>query len=184
MCLCDIAVLVSIAVLSVGCGATAPSPGPSAAKAPMPTGRLADHAWAMSCPGGRTPERDLVSCKQPDLDPTSPDAVTITHDRREPCFLTGVVACHVGMAGPPGSTALVCRDDQGTLSGPVRLVAPDSSVIMEGDCEHSVAIGAWFSWADGHLASAVAYDQGVKRGLEILVDRFDRHVTARYHGSR
>lgn len=168
----------STAMISAGCGAPPPRPAP--VRPPLPVGRFPDDV-SMSCPGGHTPERHLVRCKQPELDPHAPNRLTLTRAPREPCRLTGVVACHVGIAGPPGSNALVCRDDQGTITGPVHLLAPDSSVITEGDCDHSLAIGAWFTWADGHLASAVAHDQGVKRGLAIEVDRFDRHVTARYH---
>jgi hypothetical protein len=40
-------------------------------------------------------------------------------------------------------------------------------VILDGDCERSVAVGAWFTWADGRLAFAVGYGHGVQRGVEI-----------------
>jgi hypothetical protein len=179
----DIRVLVGIVVIFAASCATAPVPGPAPASAPAPIGRLIDDASPMSCPGGRAPERQFVNCPATELDPRDPNAVTITRDPRQPCLVTGVSACHIGIAGPPGSYALVCRDDQGTISGPVRLVAPDSSLIAGGGCEHSVAIGAWLTWADGQLASAVAYDHGIKRGIEIQINRFTRHVTARYHES-
>lgn len=159
-----------------------PSPTCGCAGPPhVPVGRNADTTPPITCPSGNASEQVLVSYSPPELDPGS---LSIDNGPRQACILTGVVACHVGMYGPPGSIASFCRDSGGTISGAVRLVAPDASIVEEGSCDQSLATGAWFVWAGGHLAWAVAYDRGVKRGMEIELNEYDHRFTGRYHGAR
>ncbi|CAN5176166.1 hypothetical protein BH11MYX1_BH11MYX1_51420 [soil metagenome] len=175
---------VVIAAMLASCS---PSPPPTAPAPPhVPVGRNADTTPPITCPSGNAPEQVAVGCEHPEQDPKDPKSITVDRDPRAVCNFPRVIACHINLSGPagspPGSIASFCRDADGTISGAIRLIAPDTSIITEGACEKSLAIGAWLSWTDGHLAWGGAYEHGVKRGVEIEVNRFDHHVTARYHG--
>lgn len=131
----------------------------------------------LACPDARPAERHDVSCKMPSLDP---HAVTVDRDARQPCYTLGVNACGGALTGPAGSYVLLCRDTEGSFSGPVRVVAPDGSVVIEGDCDHSAPVGAWFRWAGGHLEGAAGYERGQQRGVVIEVDLHSGRVSSRY----
>jgi hypothetical protein len=72
------------------------------------------------------------------------------------------------VSGPSWSYALTCPDEHGLLNGAVRFVAPDDSVLTEGECRHGLAIGAWFDWREGRLQRAVALGSGGMFGLSIF----------------
>jgi len=156
------------------------APAQAPAPAHVPIGREPDATPPITCPSGNAPEQVAVGCEHPDQDPKDPKSITLDRDPRAVCNFPTAIACHINLSGPagspPGSIASFCRDADGTISGAIRLIAPDASIITEGACEQSLAIGAWLSWADGHLAWAGAYEHGVKRGVEIEVNRFDHRA--------
>jgi hypothetical protein len=85
------------------------------------------------------------------------------------CAQHRVNVCGVYMEGPPGSHALVCRDAKNVITGAVRLVAPDGSLLVEGACVANVPTGAWIWWRAGQVENVMGYDHGMARG--VMLDR-------------
>jgi len=171
--------LASSAVLALGCGvADRPPPHTNPAVLPTPTGRVAD---PLQCPDQRPPTRDAAACEPQTLGEegngvrlTRPNGPTPTplglpgRSEQNRCGHESIVLCGFFAAGPPGSYALSCRDATGSLTGGVRFVAPDGSVLTEGTCDRGRAIGAWLWWSDGRLVRAAAMVDRVSVGLEVI----------------
>src|SRR5262245_19436813 len=54
--------------------------------------------------------------------------------------------------------ALACRDPEGRFDGPVEILAPDQSVVLQGYCSKGAPIGPWVTWRAGRAVDIVAQD--------------------------
>jgi hypothetical protein len=146
---------------------TPPTPTPQK----PPVGR---EAAPLAC-GIATLERHAIACEVVNVGPSGPslDPQPMPHlptdaERRQAaarCAQHRVTICGVYMEGAPGSQALVCRDSKNQITGGVRLVAPDGSVVVEGACMADVPTGAWIWWRAGQVEAVSGYDAGQARGV-------------------
>jgi hypothetical protein len=167
-----VAVAKYIVVVVSACSAPA-NPSPNQAKPPpkLPAGR---DAAVLTC-GTATLERHAAACDAVDVDGSgsSIDPPPLPHlptdaERRQAaarCAQHRVKVCGVQMEGPPGSQAQLCRDPKKLVTGAVRLVAPDGSVLVEGACVANVPTGAWIWWRAGRVEHVIGYDGGRARGV-------------------
>ena len=66
--------------------------------------------------------------------------------------LSGITLCGIAFEAPAGSHALVCRGADKRLDGPVEVVAPDGSLLVQGYCVQGFPAGTWLEWKHGELA--------------------------------
>ncbi|MBL8620235.1 MAG: hypothetical protein JNK64_03000 [Myxococcales bacterium] len=66
--------------------------------------------------------------------------------------LSGIALCGIAFEAPAGSHALVCRGADKRLDGPVEVVAPDGSLLVQGFCVEGFPAGTWLEWKHGELA--------------------------------
>jgi hypothetical protein len=59
----------------------------------------------------------------------------------EPC-VHGIRVCGVDTRAPEGSRALACGGNDGRRHGPVEVIAPDGSLLVQGFCVHGDPVGA------------------------------------------
>ncbi|MBK9035470.1 MAG: hypothetical protein IPL61_30140 [Myxococcales bacterium] len=68
-----------------------------------------------------------------------------------PC-MSGIALCGTAYRAPEGSHVLACRAADQRFDGPVEVVAPDGSLLLQGYCVEGDPAGTWFDWKHGELA--------------------------------
>jgi hypothetical protein len=76
--------------------------------------------------------------------------------------------CRVFVPAPEGSEALACGDADGRSDGPVEVVAPDGSLVVQGFCVHGDPRGLWLWWQHGQLVSTWTFEIIGAQGLQYL----------------
>ena len=69
--------------------------------------------------------------------------------------------------GVDGAEMVACRAPDGRFHGPVEMIAPDGSVVLQGWCEHGRPLGLWLSWRAGALVRIDSFTQQPSRGLQL-----------------
>jgi hypothetical protein len=188
--LCASAIFVGLAV-SGGCrGASVTSTAPVLAQSTfpekIPAGRFAE---PLRCDNGRPPERTRASCFVPnEVGVRRTGGIQIDNGRYDPrppplpgeppCNSVSMYLCGVHVTGGYGSYALTCRDAQDQPTGIARLMAPDSSVLAEGVCEHGRGIGTWLGWRFGRLVGAFSIVDSQVYGLKLYWNDGAYHTRA------
>jgi hypothetical protein len=142
------------------------------------------------CPDGSAPEPHDGACDEVYIAPDQKPTITLDPaprytapptpaelqlgqlKARNRCRSDRVVACGLHLEAPAHSRLFVCRAANGSLDGPLRFVAPDGSVVLEGRCALDKPAGAWIGWFAGELDHAISFVQnGVSlQTLELFGD--------------
>lgn len=162
------------ALVGACCGR--PPPSTPAAVSPPLAGRA--RTVTFECPGAEPrPEEFTATCadwdwRWTDVDPQPPSPWV---HRRLPSEPPGPRPCHSGlsicrmqMEAPEGSRALGCRDSEGRRHGPIEVVAPDGSLLVQGFCAAGVPVGLWLWWHHGALSLTRSFTREgeLSEGLE------------------
>lgn len=185
--------------LTTGCRERCPSNAP-VSPATTPLGRV--RAGTFDCPIGGSQKSYAISESWPRVDP-KPDTVLDDNRISPPPYdflpdpnrevlgaptpaTAGIWLCGA-LAGAAGSVVHACVADGGEVNGPVEMIAPDGSILVQGYCDHGARLGPWVAWRNGDIIFMEDRDKfGAVRGLRIgdpaasTVDEYEgRPVTAR-----